>query len=70
MARNAVPPDILKWLTVRQAARLLGVSAEKVRLMGNNNEITFVTMPNGRLYDPAEVNQLAKEYAAKRRGRE
>lgn len=60
--------DITQWMTPTQAAFRLRVSTEAVRKYCNQGYLVAVRTGNGRLIDPASVERLAKERAA-RKGR-
>lgn len=57
--------QIQRWLTVRQAARVIGCSLETVRTLTLSKELRVVETALGRLYDPDDVNRVAKERARK-----
>jgi len=53
--------EIRDWLTVSQAARILGLSSSRVHQLGVRQEIAARTTPLGRLFDPADVERYRKE---------
>jgi hypothetical protein len=53
------------WYSVSQAAEVLGVTPEAVRLMSLRGDVPYRTTPLGRLYPRRRIDQEAVE----RRGR-
>jgi predicted site-specific integrase-resolvase len=60
--------ELTHWLSLGQAARRLGVSPQMVDVYCRTGKLTFVSTPLGRLIDPANVERLAKEREAQRKG--
>jgi hypothetical protein len=54
----------MKQLSVSQAGRVLGLSAERVRQLAALGRLTAVETPLGRLFDADEVEQLRQEREA------
>jgi hypothetical protein len=50
-----------EWLSPAQAARLLGVTPERIRQLERAGRVTCVRTALGRLLDPADVERLAAE---------
>ena len=48
-------------LTTSQAARVLDVSAERIRQFAAQGALKSTATPLGKLYDPADVHRLAEE---------
>lgn len=57
--------DLEGTLTSSQVARLLGVSAQRVIQLANAGRLAHTRTDLGRLYDPADVQRLIRERAAK-----
>lgn len=57
--------DIENWPTRSIAARTLGVSSELVTNLLNQGRLRFVKTKLGRLVDPASLEELRRERAAR-----
>ena len=58
------PTSSSHWITPSQAARLLGVSAQWVRVLADQGTIRSERTPLGRLLDVQSVDDLARTRAA------
>jgi excisionase family DNA binding protein len=58
---------VSNYLTSSQAARALGLSAERVRQLAALGRLRSVQTPLGRLFDATDVEQLRRDRAAKTR---
>ena len=56
----------VEWLTPARAARILGVTPQRVRQMMRSGELVCVHTPLGRLADPASVERLRVEREGRR----
>lgn len=54
-------------LSSGQAARRLGISHTHIAELARAGKVAFTPTPLGRLFDPAEIERLAEERAAKAR---
>ena len=63
-----VKPTMTYSMSVADAARRLGVSTERVRQLDDVLKPVRVGSSRIRLYDPAEVDALAREREARRAG--
>ena len=54
------PPDPAAWLTVGEAAHLLGLSAQRVRVLADQGTLEMSRSPLGRLISRASAEALAK----------
>lgn len=50
--------------TTSQAARLLGISAERVRQLADNQQLACTRTELGRLFDVEELERFARERLA------
>ena len=57
------------WVTVPEAAEVLGVVASRVRVLMNREKIPFVTAPNGRRYARRHQLDVIANARAARAGR-
>lgn len=48
-------------LTVSQSARLLGLSAERVRQLASSGQLPSTITPLGRLFERVDVERLARQ---------
>lgn len=60
---SAVP----QLLTTSDVARLLGVSADRVRQLARMGQLPYSRTPYGRLFDAATVRAAHERYQANRR---
>ncbi len=54
-----------EWLTPSQAARLLQLSAQRVRVLGAEGRLPFLRTPLGALFRREDVERFARERAAR-----
>lgn len=59
-------PTTTSWITPTQAARLLQLSAQRIRQLTDQGRLSFVRTPLGRLLDPASVARLRAERRRRR----
>lgn len=52
------------WLSTTQAARILGLSSERVRQLMVSGKLKHQRTPIGRLIDPRSIEELRRERAA------
>lgn len=60
--------DFATWVTSSAAARMLEISVTTLAAMVDRGELGCLETKLGRLYDPAEVQQLAVARTQGRRG--
>lgn len=60
--------DLSKMMSVGEAARLLGVSPDRVRQLADRGQLRCVWAPHGRLFDRADVEALAEARRRKTAG--
>lgn len=56
--------DPTDWLTPSQAARVLQLSAQRVRMLGAEGRLPFVRTPLGALFRREDVERFARVRAA------
>ena len=65
----ALNTDITTWPTRSIAARQLGVSSELITNFLDRGLLKFIPTKLGRLIDPADLERLRRERAAKEKAR-
>ena len=55
-------------LRTAEVARRLEISEQRVRQLATGGQLPYVATPYGRVFDPAAVQRLASERAARRAG--
>ena len=58
--------NYLDWLTPAVAAQRLGLTTARVKQLEQEGRLTAIRTPLGRLLDPASVERLVSERAARR----
>ena len=66
---SGLSPSLDSLLSPSQAARVLGVSSERVVQLANDGKLTAIRTALGRLFEPGDVEHLAREREAAARRR-
>lgn len=62
--RTSTPSD---WLSTTDAARLLGLSADRVRQLARGGHLPYADTPYGRLFNADAVRAAHDQYQSDRR---